>query len=290
MLKSNRLRNYSVGLGAGFLLALSIGVPLWTTATSSEEAIHRQADKAANQSHSGYIAVREKCSTIVTPAEKQECVASESKPYREAERNERDLEAQQVMANWTRVMGQTAIVGMGLGIISVLLIFVTFWETRKSADAASRNLEAFQKVESGTLVPQLEFHPGVGLCLVVSNVGKTLCKVLHGHADSYRFPDLKNYDTKKTFTIPLRGDGGTLYSGSVIQPGEKIRLKLLEPDTGGLTRVLGGIIYTNMFNEIMLTPIGIDMIESPQNCFSALNIDLSIWEEAIRTLKKGGAV
>lgn len=136
MSERNRLRNYALGLIAGLIIAFGIGSQFWTPANQLDTSIQRQASKnASEQAKRSDIAVREECAAVLAPPEKRDCIASEAQPYREAERNERDLEAQQVVAIWTRVMGKAAIIGMGVGIVGLFLIFTTFWETRQAAQA-----------------------------------------------------------------------------------------------------------------------------------------------------------
>ena len=62
-----------------------------------------------------------------------------------------DLEAQRVMAWWTRIMGVAAAIGIFLGGISIWLIFTTFREAKRAADAAHDANRPWLEIEiSGT--------------------------------------------------------------------------------------------------------------------------------------------
>jgi hypothetical protein len=61
-----------------------------------------------------------------------DCVSKANNEYRENERKEQDLVAQQTTAVWTFLMGGAAIVGMMLSALGVYLVYTTFDETRKA--------------------------------------------------------------------------------------------------------------------------------------------------------------
>jgi hypothetical protein len=135
MSDSSRGRNYTLGFLAGAILAGIVGFSFWSDATESEEQIRLQAQEHAEQyADAARVSVECEAPDITAPAQGN-CITAEQEAANDAERSEYDLEAQKIMANWTRVMGKAAIVGMGVGILGLFLIFVTFWETRKAADA-----------------------------------------------------------------------------------------------------------------------------------------------------------
>jgi len=67
-----------------------------------------------------------------------DCIAEASNAARENERQEQDLVAQRVTAVWTFLMGCAAIVGMGLSIVGVFLVWTTFRAARE-ANEIGRN-------------------------------------------------------------------------------------------------------------------------------------------------------
>lgn len=73
-------------------------------------------------------------------------------------RAEADLEAQQTMAKWTRLMGIAAVLGVGLSIVGVYLIWRTWHATRGAADTSRKTYDAFIAAEDASLV--VEFPEG----------------------------------------------------------------------------------------------------------------------------------
>jgi hypothetical protein len=103
----------------------------WVDAAGAQSTIERHANYDAQvQRNQATGAVERSCADVPAP-KRAACQNQTYKPYEDAEREIRDLEAQQVSALWNRVIGRTAIVGMAVGIIGLTLVFTTFWETRK---------------------------------------------------------------------------------------------------------------------------------------------------------------
>lgn len=153
MSKGNRLRNYLLGFLAGLTLASLVGYSFWSSAVKLDDQIALQAQKeAAQYTDPAYIDVE--CDAAAVPASGQSnCIAAEQEAANDAQRNSYDLEAQQTVAVWTRVMGKAAIVGMGVGILGLFLIFVTFWETRKAADAGRESNTISKGLQRARIVP-----------------------------------------------------------------------------------------------------------------------------------------
>ncbi|MEL7685535.1 hypothetical protein AAG594_14450 [Citromicrobium bathyomarinum] len=125
--------------------ALVFGGWLWRSTDTQHFRIEQEASKAAETySDPRYIAQQGECLEI-PPDERSECVTEEREATYEGQRNERDLQAQRQMAVWTRTIGIATIVGMAFGIFGLSLIFVTFRETRRAADAGFRANEIAQE-------------------------------------------------------------------------------------------------------------------------------------------------
>ncbi|MDR7100928.1 hypothetical protein [Croceicoccus sp. BE223] len=156
---SNRRKLPPIGTLTVGLIAFSITLFLWHSANG----LDRQNQIAAEQRREQYADEAQKqvgrdCANLPAP-ELAKCSYPTIAAYRETQRNESDLEAQQVMAIWTRTMGQVAVIGMGIGIFSLWLIFTTFRETRRAAEIAERNFEAFAKIEAGSLTVEFSKTP-----------------------------------------------------------------------------------------------------------------------------------
>lgn len=65
-----------------------------------------------------------------------DCIAQTHQERRENTRQEDDLVAQQTMSVWTFLMGGAAIVGMLLSAVGVYLVYSTFQEAKRTANAA----------------------------------------------------------------------------------------------------------------------------------------------------------
>lgn len=76
--------------------------------------------------------IDEKCLSL-EPIPMRNCIHQEIESARNHERSEQDLDAQQAMARFTKVMGYTAILGLAAGIVSIVLIFLTLRATQVMA-------------------------------------------------------------------------------------------------------------------------------------------------------------
>lgn len=201
MLNGDRLRNYTVGFLAGLALAILVGLSLWRGASDLENQITLQAQKeAAQYADPARISVECKASSVAAPAQ-QDCISPESEAASEAERNTYDLEAQQTVAVWTRVMGKAAIIGMGVGIIGLFLIFTTFWETRKAAQTSRDTYEAFIALESPLIAPKITLDhvqgkSHFGIKIEATNLGKTSCVVEKIYVSWTDKPEIPEFEGK----------------------------------------------------------------------------------------------
>ena len=126
---------------------LSAGL-IWTLS-----AEHTQAAKARSYAEEyaegSENRIAKTCVDRVVPAAFAECATEVVKADRENARKEQDLVAQQTTAVWTFVMGCTAIIGMAISVVGVLLVWTTFRETKaanriamKASARASRQASA----------------------------------------------------------------------------------------------------------------------------------------------------
>jgi hypothetical protein len=131
-------------MAAALFAAIASG-SVWRWADSSEADIRQAADDhAAHYSDPANIPVEGRCLSL-SPPDQFQCITPEREAARDGQRNERDLEAQQVMATWTKAMGLAAIIGMSVGVFGLGLIFVTFRETKRTADEARRGADQAEK-------------------------------------------------------------------------------------------------------------------------------------------------
>jgi hypothetical protein len=104
--------------------------------SSYEHQSKVQADAYGNGAR---IRIQRDCVRLVAE-ERDKCARVIVDTAREAQHNQYDLIAQRSTANWTRHMGIAAIFGTAFGIIGVGLVLATFYQNKRSADAAERDL------------------------------------------------------------------------------------------------------------------------------------------------------
>lgn len=149
MFDGNRGDYSKIGLIAGSVLAALIAALFIAWGVSKSAEYQRQADNQTRE-YTAYTdqEIRKACLRL-PPVDKQECAAKARHEQRAYQRNEQDLVAQRQSALWAYIMGAAAVIGMGLSVIGVILVWTTFRETRRTAVIAQKNLEVFQQAERG---------------------------------------------------------------------------------------------------------------------------------------------
>jgi len=133
---SAKVRNYTIGLAVGIIAAALIGyLFFWQPGVALDSRVQHQASEKSKQyANPSNITIEGECPSIPTP-DTVNCISQKQDTANQRQRDIRDLEAQQSMAVWTRIMGKATIVAMGVGIIGLALVFTTFREARRAADA-----------------------------------------------------------------------------------------------------------------------------------------------------------
>lgn len=195
-------------IGIAILLALGVAVLIYRDTTSLERFYQHQAEQNAQAYRdTAGIHAQRRCA-VIARAEVATCIQEEYHAAREREREEYDLQAQLVTSAWTRGMGLAAIIGMFVGIVGVGLIYVTFQETRRAANAAQQTHDAFIAVERAKLVfnvPAVVFDRvgfGLRIYLRVDNMGKSAALVAgvrwwHAKTANYSPRQIKRTDVSK---------------------------------------------------------------------------------------------
>lgn len=100
---------------------------VWDLAT--DQAEQRVRAEQSTQSHIEYAEDRidEKCLSL-EPVALRDCIHKEIESARDHDRADQDLEAQQQMAFFTKIMAVTAFAGLVLGGISIFVIYATLSE------------------------------------------------------------------------------------------------------------------------------------------------------------------
>jgi hypothetical protein len=128
------------------LTVLVVDCLAWTlvSTTQSKQIRYENTAKnnADNYAYRRDVIIGDRCNKIAAEDKKAACINEEREAARKGKNDERDLEAQLTTAAWTASMGIAAIVGMAASLIGVILVFITFAETRKANDIAVRAEDA----------------------------------------------------------------------------------------------------------------------------------------------------
>lgn len=127
-------RRYLVAVAGLALLVAGVWYGLSRQAEYEEQAANRHSDYARSASYQ----IEQVCPAgVPDPAT---CIEKAQSEYdlkdRDNEREYADLAAQQTSALWTSLMGVAALVGMFLSAVGIGLVWTTFRETKRTADAA----------------------------------------------------------------------------------------------------------------------------------------------------------
>lgn len=124
-------------LVAAILAVLIIGAIIFLQASGSQRFYQQQtAERAKDYRETARMHAQRVCSTV-PPEELFECFHDQYHAAWEREYNQQDLQAQLVMAVWTRAMGLAALIAMVVGVFGVGLVYTTFRETRRAALATT---------------------------------------------------------------------------------------------------------------------------------------------------------
>jgi hypothetical protein len=114
----------------------------------------------------------------------------------QSEHDQADLVAQRKSALWTEIMGIAALIGMGLSVVGVVLVWITFRETRRQANLAEQALTATQGVSAAELRAWVsisirltkvvaDYHGiAVDYEVVFKNIGQTAARHFTNHRTS----------------------------------------------------------------------------------------------------------
>lgn len=136
MLRSNRRYGLALGILVAALIAFGVARTLIIHAAASEAAFeHLANEKAGAYADRADEAIERRCRSI--PASNQyQCVHQEREAARQGARSERELETQVVNTIWTKYTDIAVILGTSAGVIGLILVLATFWQNKRSADAA----------------------------------------------------------------------------------------------------------------------------------------------------------
>lgn len=197
MSDSDWLQRFATKLG--FVVALIVAVGAigwgWNYGLRQERTYEQEARQAhADQTENGcyQIAQTKVQSATVKEADGKPCTPDEkAKQENDNRRDYADLVAQRSSALWAKIMGIAALIGMGLSLVGVALVWTTFRETRKANDIsrasqrpwldAEIKLHGISKVASGYAL-RIE--------VVIENVGSTPANHVRCSVDGFFLHDI----------------------------------------------------------------------------------------------------
>lgn len=135
---------YEFGIGAALLalIVACIGIGLYVGALSGSSSVHQIDERRGSQGGAAERQNNEGDKRSPLAFRDHQISTSDKAPIgdryaaEERQRNRDDLVAQQVTATWTKRMGVAAIGALFLSILGVGLIYTTFKETQRAANAA----------------------------------------------------------------------------------------------------------------------------------------------------------
>lgn len=200
MLRGNWHKHPKAGLVGGLLAAFVFCLGVIGLAHLQAVQYERDANDRANE-YAEYTLqkVSEACVGI-SGRERVICLNEAFEAQREYENTQQDLTAQQKAALWAFVMGAAAVVGMALSAVGVWLVKRTFDETRKSADAAQKTLNATVAIERGRLalrplsVRASKKERGYAdVNIAADNYGGTPCRIVRCYFQQMATPEYPGF-------------------------------------------------------------------------------------------------
>ncbi|WP_447726211.1 hypothetical protein [Sphingomonas koreensis] len=125
---------------------------VWNEATLQTKERVQAADAAHDYAASADKEIGERCLRLETERQVY-CIKKTVEASRESQREESDLVAQRQAARWTMVAGGAASAGFLISILGIGLVFLTFKESRRAADAAIHAID--MQIESERPIVQL---------------------------------------------------------------------------------------------------------------------------------------
>jgi hypothetical protein len=170
-------------LGVVFATLVALALIGWGVIYGlSQEAAYEQSARDAHFENSKYacyeIAKTKRKANPVKQRNSQPCAPSKEGQDENANRRDyADLVAQRSSALWAKIMGIAALVGMGLSLLGVVLVAITFRETRKANEIASGSQRAWIDIEPKISINAADpDNIAISAISQFTNVGKTVAK------------------------------------------------------------------------------------------------------------------
>jgi hypothetical protein len=192
------------GSGIAILFG-AIGYGIVKQGVYSQDAADQTADYAEHAARQ----IQQPCIRLAAP-EKAQCLAHEISEYelkiRDNRREYDDLVAQRKSALWTFIMGFAALIGMALSAIGVVLVKVTFDETRKTNRIA---LKEGARATRRAIASAAETEAALKIARASANASAKLVKVSQANSE-LQLRAYLDFDGVSIFHDELRDERGLL--------------------------------------------------------------------------------
>jgi hypothetical protein len=229
MFKSNWRRFAPLWIAfSALLLAVSFWLVWIESASLAEQRIRGEQ---STQSHIEYANDRidKKCLTLNGEA-LRDCIQQEIESARDHDRANNDLNAQQQMALFTKVMGYTAVAGLVLGAVSIAVIFATLREMGNTNRIMREDQRPWlvikdESIPFKALAKMYRGNPLPNLTLRVTNKGRlpardAIASYIFFSHDTVQITDAVNWVEGIIF-------GDTRYDTSTVFQGETTNLRIV---------------------------------------------------------------
>ena len=263
MPKRNRGILGQTALALATLFAVISGGTLWYWADAQEARYRDAADRNARyESNAARERVQLECPITATPS--VECQVRVEYESDEAQARTRELEAQQTVAVWTKAMGLAAVIGMSVGVLGLGLIFFTFRETRRAANAGLEANEIARESNERQLRAYVGPEDEQVSDFRVGGDGKFHCKVFNrGQTPAYnvRICSIVIFSQEDPDKVRVRFKQPTPLSNTTIGPGNYLthnsvsdsglsEIAVYGISNGDITAVFAGVIsYDDIFGK-----------------------------------------
>lgn len=260
-----------LGIIAAFIL--SIGSIWWAIdyGRSQEAAYEEGARKGYTEraKHGCYDVANSKPAAVIKQADAKPCTKSEKGVEENDNRRDyADLVAQRSSALWAKIMGIAAVIGVALSLLGIVLVAITFNETRKSNEIAresmQRQLRAYVGIDEFVwAIDHGDFRPSIRW----KNTGQTPASNANAYVNftfsEFRLPEnhIFNPPEKKEESWPT----SICINGfiSISHPEELTTDTIIRSAEGDCYIYLWGRVdYMDVFNEHHYCEVAAEMVNS----------------------------
>jgi hypothetical protein len=241
------------GLISGIVIAVVIAAAFIGWGLSKSAEYQRQADDHTREYAAyAYDKIWKTCPSPII-GDHYECSAQARHEQRAYERDEQDLVAQRQSALWAYIMGAAAVIGMGLSVVGVLLVWTTFRETKRANEITERiaKLERRPWISLSMAVSDFANFSRDDFCLrvaiTIKNVGQSPANGVSIRAKGFNALGPRSHVQSEFLDQHLEETADRISSGLVLIPNEEIVTDLEIKIPRGLFNTRGDVVMVAPF-------------------------------------------